>query len=317
MIRFARMALAGAAIALAAPATALAEPPTVTTKSARNVTQTTATLFGSVNPNGNRTYTFFQYGTSKLYGAQTPQIDRGSGKKAVLVADDIVGLAPFTTYHYRFVSQDGKRVTFGKDMTFKTKRQPLGVVLSANPAEVNPNGSTVLSGNISGTGNAGREVILQANPFPFAGFGDASNAQIADAAGTFSFPVLDVPVNTVFRVRVPDQENLFSNEVPVAVRINVSASAPNKVRKGRKVTFKGRVTPANEGAPVEVQRKFRDVWVTVRRTRLSSESTFKQKLRLQRSGKFRVLVTPGPAYVADAKTIGRIKVVPNKKKKRG
>ncbi len=85
--------------------------------------------------------------------------------------------------------------------------------------------------------------------------------------------------------------------------------------QGKKVTFKGKVSPANQGAPVEIQRKFRDVWVTVRRTQLTNSSTFKQKLKLTRSGKFRVLVTPGPAYVADAKTIGKIKVVKPKKKR--
>lgn len=312
MIRFARMALAGAAVALAVPATALAEPPAVTTKTARDITQTSARLVGQINPKGNRTYTFFQYGTTRLYGSQTSQIDRGSGKKGFEVADDIVGLTPFTTYHFRLVSQDGKRVTYGADKTFRTKRQPLGVTLAANPTTVDPNGATTISGNISGTGNAGREVILQANPYPFTGFVDVSNVQLTDAAGNFSFPVLDVPVNTVFRVRLPDQPDLVSPEVSVNVRINVSANAPKKVRKGRKVTFRGRVTPANQGAPVEIQRKFRDVWVTVRRTRLSDRSTYKQKLRLSRGGKFRVLVTPGPAYVAGSKTIGRIKVVRNK-----
>lgn len=314
MNRIARLTLGCAVLALAAPATAAAAPPVPTTGAAGTITQTTATLNGTINPKGNRTFTFFQYGTSKLYGAQTPSIDRGSGTKAFRVADNIVGLSPFTVYHYRLVSQDGSRVIFGKDRTFRTDRQPLGLSLSANPGTVQANGSTVISGNISGTGNAGRQVVLQANPFPFSGFADFGNAQVADAAGNFSFPVLDVPVNTVFRVRLPDEPNLASPEIPVTVRIDVSASAPRKVTKGKKVTFKGRVSPANQGAQVEIQRKFRNVWVTVRRTRLTAQSTFKQKLRLSKGGKFRVLVTPGPAYVSDAKTIGRIRVV--KKKRR-
>src|SRR5205085_11441694 len=48
-------------------------PPTVLTGTAASVTQTTATLAASVNPNaGNVTECRFEYGTSPSYGASAP-----------------------------------------------------------------------------------------------------------------------------------------------------------------------------------------------------------------------------------------------------
>ena len=73
--------LVGALLALALfPAAALAAPPTVTTGGVADVTQSTATLTGTVNPQGQRAPSVvFQYGTTTLYGAQTTAGRRGSG----------------------------------------------------------------------------------------------------------------------------------------------------------------------------------------------------------------------------------------------
>lgn len=311
MTRFVRIAMAGAAVALIAPATAVAAPPTVTTGAAKDVTQTSATLFGSVNPRGNQTYSFFQYGTTRLYGQQTPEVDRGKGTTNIRTSADLVGLQPFTTYHYRNVAQYGQKLVFGEDRTFRTRRQPLGVTLGATPGTVRHNGETVIAGNISGTGNAGQQVVLQANPHPFAGFFDAGNPQLTDEAGNFAFNVLDVPVNTIFKVRLPDKPEVVSPEITVSVRIDVGVAVKRKVRKGRKAVFRGAVSPDNQGARVLVQRKVRKTWVTWKRTRVDADSRYRASVRMRRRGKFRfrVLVTPGPAYVSDTSAVKTVKVI--------
>ena len=61
---------------LALPATAAAARPGVTTGGAANLTDTTVSLNGSVNPKGKDTQYFFQYGLNKLYGSQTPATRR-------------------------------------------------------------------------------------------------------------------------------------------------------------------------------------------------------------------------------------------------
>ena len=311
MTRFVRIAMAGAAVALLAPATAVAAPPTVTTGAAKDVTQTSATLFGSVNPRGNQTYSFFEYGTTKLYGQQTPEVDRGKGTTSIRTSADLVGLQPFTTYHYRNVAQYGQKLVFGADKTFRTRRQPLGVTLAATPATVRHNGETVLAGNLSGTGNAGQQVVLQANPFPFAGFADTGDTHLTDSAGNFSFPVIDVPVNTVFKVRLPDKPEVMSPEITVSVRIHVGVDVARKVRKGRKAIFRGTVSPDSQGARVLLQRRVRSTWVTWKRTRVDEDSRYRAGVRMRRRGefKFRVLVTPGPAYVSDTSAVKTVRVI--------
>ncbi len=315
MTRFVRLTLAGTVAVLLAPAAALAAPPVVTTGAAKNVTQTTASLRGKVNPKGNQTVYFFQYGTSKLYDAQTPETAAGGGDTAVPAAADIAGLAPFTTYHYRLVASYGQRIVFGKDARFKTARQPLGLTLGASPATVFENGSTTIGGNLSGTNNADRDVVLQANPHPFAGFADVNYTVKTDSAGNFAFPLYQVPVNTVFRVRLPSNEKLVSPEIAVNVRVVLETKVDRrKVRRGKKVHFRGRVTPANPGAPILLQRKFYGQFVTVKRTRLGKSSRYSVGIKPPRSGSYRVVVTPGTAYVGDVSSTKTIKV---KRKRRG
>ena len=93
---------------------------------------------------------------------------------------------------------------FGKDRTFKTKRQPLGVSLAATPNPIRIGSSTTLSGVLSGTGNSGRQVQLQANPWPYTqGFLAVGNNVVTSATGGFAFTLLSVSVNTQYRVLMP------------------------------------------------------------------------------------------------------------------
>ena len=58
-------------------ATVAAAKPTVSTSAATNVLTTTATLTGTVNPNGSDTTYRVEYGTSTGYGSQTAELDGG------------------------------------------------------------------------------------------------------------------------------------------------------------------------------------------------------------------------------------------------
>ena len=105
------------ALILFAPATAQAA--TATTGTAQPGT-TTATLNGTVNPEGFETQYFFEYGTTIAYGGQS-SAESSSGTTDQPVQATISGLSPATTYHYRIVAvpQGGVPVT-GGDATFKT-----------------------------------------------------------------------------------------------------------------------------------------------------------------------------------------------------
>jgi hypothetical protein len=61
---------------------ATAAAPGVVTGAATGVTPTSATLNGTIDPNGRSTTWFFEYGTSTSYGSKTPEKSAGSGTSA-------------------------------------------------------------------------------------------------------------------------------------------------------------------------------------------------------------------------------------------
>lgn len=104
---------------------ALAPPaPTVVTGSASGIAVRTATLSGTVTPNGAATTYSFEYGTTSSYGSQTPTRRAGGGGSAVNVLARPSGLAPHTLYHFRLVATNSSGTTDGSDQTFTTLRKP-------------------------------------------------------------------------------------------------------------------------------------------------------------------------------------------------
>jgi hypothetical protein len=98
--------------------------PTVTTKSASSIRDTTATLNGSVNPLGQSTNAYFEYGTSTSYGAKSSVKSVGSGNNSTNVAIGITGLTPGATYHFRIVAQNASGTSAGGDQSFTTTGPP-------------------------------------------------------------------------------------------------------------------------------------------------------------------------------------------------
>jgi Calcineurin-like phosphoesterase/Purple acid Phosphatase, N-terminal domain len=85
------------------------------TDPATDVTATTATLNGHGNADGAQRNWFFKYGTTTDYGSQS-QGGSVPGSFNGSVAEDITGLQPNTTYHYRLCANGG----CGADRTFTT-----------------------------------------------------------------------------------------------------------------------------------------------------------------------------------------------------
>jgi hypothetical protein len=118
---------------------------TATTGAASSVTATSATVAGTVNPNGHATSYHIDYGLTSGYEAATPEQSAGSGTSAVPVSVPLSGLAPGSTYHYRVVATTAAGNAVGADRTFKTKPPKItSVVFTGTPAEptVTVNGSS-------------------------------------------------------------------------------------------------------------------------------------------------------------------------------
>jgi hypothetical protein len=304
------------AVSLALPAVALgAGKADVTTGGVAKLTPSTVSLLGRVNPNGAPTTYFFQYGTTVIYGGQTAPGDAGAGVKRVNVVADVGALAPATMYHYRLVASNRFGITRGADRTFKTKPQPLGLVLAATPNPVPFGAPIVLGGSLTGTGNAGRQVVLQSNPFPYTqGFANTTNVQLTGPQGQFSFPLLSVPLNTQFRVLIPTKPDIASPIVSVGVAPKVGTSVTDtRVRRGQRVRFTGTVKPGRGGERIAIQKLKPQGWVTVAgtitRSSSSTSSRYSKRIRISRSGSYRVFVASlDGSYVGSSGRTVRIRI---------
>jgi hypothetical protein len=133
--------LAAAVVSAHSPssASAAASAPAVTTGSPNDIGQSSATLTGTVNPNGQSTTYYFQYGTSTSYGTQTSPAGVGSGSNPVGVHQAIFGLGPNTTYHFRLVAQSSAGTTNGADQTLTTpSTSPSQVAVLGHEGFVSP-----------------------------------------------------------------------------------------------------------------------------------------------------------------------------------
>jgi hypothetical protein len=99
------------------PIPAKPTPPAVITGGPSQMAPTSAILNGTVNPEGQSTTYYFQYGTTAAYGLQTSPANAGSGSATVAVHSRITGLSTGTTYHYRLVAQNASGTSQGDDHT--------------------------------------------------------------------------------------------------------------------------------------------------------------------------------------------------------
>lgn len=158
--------LLGVLIGVAVPVSlALAQSssaPTATSAPATSVTNTGATLNGSVNPNGTATNYAFQYGPTTAYGEETTVSSAGSGTSAVGQVAAITGLQPGTIYHYRMIAfnagTSASAPAVGADETFTTTGtlpapSAPPVVVTGTSSGVTASGAT-LAGTVDPAGQA-------------------------------------------------------------------------------------------------------------------------------------------------------------------
>lgn len=129
--------------------------PDATTGSASALGTATATLNGSVNPNGSSTNAWFEWGTSTSYGNSTSQQSVGAGSSTLSYNASISGLTCNTAYHFRARASNGSGGDSGSDATFSTQQCPsnppsiftdpatsVGTTSATLRGQVNPNASS-------------------------------------------------------------------------------------------------------------------------------------------------------------------------------
>jgi hypothetical protein len=285
------VAHAGALLALAVTSSAAhaAAPPTVHTGEANGLTASGAILHGSVFPANQTTSYFFEYGPTTAYDAQTPTTLAGGGTRNLFVAAPIGALVPATTYHYRLVATNATGTTFGADRTFDTKRIPLVLHAAPRAAVVVAGQPVSVTGELLGTGAAGRAVVLQADPFPYvAGFRQIGTPALTDAAGAFSFSIGGLSRNTRLRVATVAAPLVTTTPFTELVAVRVSLHARPAGKPGY-VRLSGIVAPAAPQARVSfrVLRRGRPplvVGTTRVRSSAATGSRFSGVVRLTRPG---------------------------------
>ena len=125
--------------------------PSITTGSASSITNTTATLGGTIVDVGvaNPTIRGFQYGTTTSYGSTTNESGDFSTGAYTL---GITGLSCYTTYHFRAYATNSNGTTYGSDNTFTTLHSCVPTVTISSESSITKTAVT-FNGTITDGGN--------------------------------------------------------------------------------------------------------------------------------------------------------------------
>jgi hypothetical protein len=311
------LALALAPWAAASPASGPL-PPSVSTRPAR-VSGTAVLLQGTVDPHTLATTYSFQYGATTAYGHETVVGTLPASATATTsakVSEPAPGIQ--VGFHYRLVARNSLGTSEGHDLVYtsksKTKSKKPAFVLPKTFPAIPLGGDFVLSGTLTGPKNGGREIVLEASPYPYtAAYVTVGAPLLTTATGAFSFRVADMRSSTKFRVTtVGSVPVLTSLIVPVQVQLRVVLKVRSSSHKGLFRLY-GTVTPAEVGAHVFVQLEKppaeEDLEHNEKPSKLEKPGKGKGKEKAEKGAtfatKFKTVVKPG------TKTLSRFSVVVN------
>ncbi len=128
----------------------------VATLPASSLTQTSATLNGTVDTSGLNTTTWFEWGLTTNYGSITPPQVLGTGQNEVTFSNLLSSLFPAGTFHFRAVASNEIGVATGADQSLPTPAPeftalaiPGGVSVTIQPPEAVADGARwILDGGV-------------------------------------------------------------------------------------------------------------------------------------------------------------------------
>jgi hypothetical protein len=230
--------------------------PTVTTDPPTEVGARSATLNGSVNPEGVATSYHFEYSTDFSYGSKTPEVDVGSGSSPVAVTAGIAGLSPNLGYHYRIVAKNASGSILGPDQPFMTSRAPATLdpsppfVSAITPhsarlfGSVNPNRNDNVSWSIEYGTTTAYGTTVPAGSCTSSGFGvPCGGADVAVVA-----PVSGLEPATLYHFRVVATDPFGDQQGVDQTFITAPAAAAGAIGvTARKATLRGTIDPHGVG----------------------------------------------------------------------
>ena len=137
--------------------------PTVTTNSAIEITTSSATLNGVVNPGNLSTSLEFEYGPTTSYGTTLTLLNPINGAADVPVDAELSGLTAGSTYHYRLVATNALGSTNGEDQVFTTLYvESAPTVITNSATEMTPS-NAILHGIVN-PGNLSTSLEFEYGP---------------------------------------------------------------------------------------------------------------------------------------------------------
>ncbi len=166
--------------------------------------------------------------------------------------------------------------------------------------------ASTISGVVTGNMSVGAKVTLEQQPYPYTGpfRALATTTTLATPAGSYVFTGVRPGLHTHYRV-VDHKAKATSPRVTVLVAKRVSMRvSTTRPRRGALVRFYGVVSPAHNGLVAAIQRpNGTGGWRTIKRTTLragttSASSQYSVRVRINRTGNFRVRVVGDPDHLA-------------------
>lgn len=233
-------------------------PLTVTTTAAAQVTSTTATLSGFVNPTGSPTIAWFRYSMTDpnlcydAFGTRVPAnggTSLGSGSSDVDYSYPISGLIPGEVYYFCVIAENSHGKAYGSVLSFTTPPSPLTVTTFA-AAQVTSTTAT-LNSFVTPNGLAAITWFRYSTADPIICY-DAFGTRVPASGGTsmgsgsnavsYSYPISGLTPGTVYYFCAIAQNNLgmkygsvlsFTTALPPAdsdppaTTITLTPGAPN------------------------------------------------------------------------------------------
>ena len=212
--------------------TAASQLPTVSTGSASAITSNSATLGGTVNPDGLDTHYLFLYGTSSsLSGAsQTSSFDMGSGTSASTISANIAGLTANTTYYYELQASNNAGTTTGSIATFKTNAAGQPPTVTTGSASAITSNSATLGGTVNPNGLDTHYLFLYGTSSSLSGASQTSSYDlgVGTSASAISANISGLTANTTYYFELQASNSAGTKTGSIA-SFKTSSSLPDLV----------------------------------------------------------------------------------------
>jgi hypothetical protein len=291
-------------------------PPLATTGAASAITLTSATVAGTVDPEGAPTTWHVEYGTTTSYGLTTAPRDAGDGDAALAVSIGLSRLTSDTTYHYRVVATNAAGIARGADRTLRTTRPatPLAPSVSTGAVQGLTARAVTLTGTVNPRGVATRHRFDWGRGTSL----DRHTGYVATGAGTTATGVsvaLTLQPNTRYSYRVvatsaagTARGSRRSFTTPRAPAILSTALRSARVPYGDAAVISGRATSAGVGnVSLVLERQifpFTGPFERIASQRSASSGSFRFTVSpLLLSARLRVVAQTSPAVTSVPRTV--------------